>query len=163
MSEYTQGSCKCRPLNDHEIDTVHCEIHDIVNKHNAMVGMEAAEFKPILGLTFAELRAINGDRCRRWHYGGEPWISVDWSNAVAGEAGELCNKVKKLRRLETAVDQHGVDESSSSALLEQIAEEIADVVLYCDLTADFFGLSLEEIVKAKFNKVSDKRGYPHKL
>lgn len=40
-----------------------------------------------------------------------------------------------------------------------LKDEIADVFIYLDLTAQFAGFSLEEAVLAKFNKTSKKIGY----
>lgn len=48
-------------------------------------------------LTFDDLRQANIDRQMYWG-GTENWTLADWSNAVAGEVGEACNVVKKLRR-----------------------------------------------------------------
>lgn len=53
-------------------------------------------------LTFATVTATNRTRCGRWHPGfpNDGWTGADWSNAVCGEAGEMANVVKKLRRIE---------------------------------------------------------------
>lgn len=49
---------------------------------------------------------INLDRLEEWHPNGlEEWSVADWAVAMAGEAGEICNAVKKLRRIETSVSQ----------------------------------------------------------
>ena len=64
---------------------------------------------------------------------------------MAGETGEACNLIKKLRRGEAVRP-------------ETIGEEIADVVIYADLLAARLGLDLGECVRAKFNLVSVKRG-----
>lgn len=53
-----------------------------------------------------QLSATNGRRCERWHGAGwkgpdDAWTIADWSNAMAGEAGEAANVVKKLRRVQT--------------------------------------------------------------
>ena len=50
------------------------------------------------GLTFTLLRMANVAR-RAENAGGEnSWRLTDWTNALAGETGELCNIAKKLNR-----------------------------------------------------------------
>lgn len=78
------------------------------------------------------------------------WSLSDWGCALAGEAGEACNLIKKLR----------VGETISYS---QIAKELADVVIYADLIAMKLGIDLGEAVRAKFNEVSDRVGSDVKL
>lgn len=113
-------------------------------------------------LTFSDLRAVNAMRCERWHApGSDPWTSADWSNALCGEAGELANVVKKLRRHETSAVNDG--DPSVEKLKEMAGEELADVIIYADLLANFLGVNLGQAVCAKFNKVSEKYGFPERL
>jgi len=116
------------------------------------------------GLTFNRLRNINRDRCTEWHADGSTdWSAADWGNALAGEVGELCNVIKKYRRIQTGVDNPDVDEQSVEVLLAQIRDELADVQCYLDLTADFFNIDLGDATIDKFNRVSEKRGYSQRL
>jgi NTP pyrophosphatase (non-canonical NTP hydrolase) len=113
-------------------------------------------------LTFAELRRVNVTRCERWHGpGSDPWTAADWSNATCGEAGELANVIKKIRRHETGAVNEG--DPSMDKLLVMAAEEMADVVIYVDLLARYLNVDLAEAIKAKFNKVSVKYGFPERL
>lgn len=113
-------------------------------------------------LGFHSLRAVNAARCRRWHPPGSvPWTSADWSNAVCGEAGELANVVKKIRRHETGAKNEG--DPSLDELMKMAAAEVADVVIYADLVADYFGIDLGEAVREKFNQTSWKYGFPERL
>lgn len=115
-------------------------------------------------LTFAALMDIDVERCRRWHPGfpdDEKWTLADWSNAMAGEAGEACNVVKKIRRHETG--QLGLLDPPKEDLHEQLGEEIADVILYAFLLAAKAGVDLELAVRQKFNVVSDRQEFPEKL
>jgi NTP pyrophosphatase (non-canonical NTP hydrolase) len=119
-------------------------------------------------LTFAELSAANASRRDRWHQGGDPWTCSDWSNALAGEVGEACNLVKKVRRHETAVDKIAGGQGSYNTpemeeLVPKIADEIADVILYADLLATHFGINVEDAVRAKFNRVSEAQDFPERL
>lgn len=106
---------------------------------------------------------VNRARAIEWHRQGSPWLSVDWSNAVAGEAGELCNVVKKIRRLETRVIAKRATENNMSVLIDKAAGEIADVYIYLDLTAAYFGIDLPEAIRRKFNATSEEFGFPHRL
>jgi NTP pyrophosphatase (non-canonical NTP hydrolase) len=113
-------------------------------------------------LKFKTLRAVNVTRCRRWHPPeSTPWTCADWSNALCGEAGESANVVKKIRRQQTGA------RNESDPIMEQLikmeADELADVVIYADLLAHHFGIDLGAAVKAKFNKVSEKYGFPERL
>lgn len=94
-------------------------------------------------LSFNSLKFANAARCeQRFHLISE-WSPSDWSNAMAGEAGETCNLTKKLLRGE-------------SVSLTKIADEIADTVIYADLLATRLGLDLKDCIRNKFNKVSEK-------
>lgn len=98
-----------------------------------------------LPLTFERLAEVNGARSRVSFAQCSDWTLGDWGCALAGETGELCNKLKKLRRGEKVPN-------------EALAEELADVVLYADLIAGQLGIDLGEAVRCKFNSVSAKRG-----
>jgi NTP pyrophosphatase (non-canonical NTP hydrolase) len=91
------------------------------------------------------------------------WNGADWSNAMCGEAGELANVVKKLRRLECASHTNLVGGADRDDLMEKLADEMGDVVAYLDLLATFYGIDLAEAVKDKFNRVSERQGFPERL
>lgn len=100
-------------------------------------------------LTFEEFRLANTQRNPIGFPQCVNWEGKDWALAMIGEAGEVCNAVKKFNR----------DRRDSSA----IASEIADVVTYCDLLAAYYGIDLEAALRSKFNEVSVRRGVPHRL
>lgn len=126
-------------------------------------------------LTFDAVRGQNFTRCRRWHpgYPDDGWTGADWSNAVCGEAGEMANIVKKLRRLDThAVGgaQRGGPSMTElppagdrERLMADLADEIADVFCYLDLLAMFYGIDLPAAIISKFNRVSERQGFPERL
>jgi NTP pyrophosphatase (non-canonical NTP hydrolase) len=118
-------------------------------------------------LTFAQLRSANFARCVRWHPRGlEEWSAADWAVAMAGEAGEVCNAVKKLRRIECELASENEPDRQLSTLdeaIRKIGEEIADTVIYLDLLAHRLGIDLENEVVSKFNAVSERYGFPDKL
>jgi len=119
-------------------------------------------------LSFAQMRVVNAARSKAWHGRGgkvrkqDEWNAADWSNAMCGEAGEVANAVKKLRRLQTRIVSSKGPKTIEEAKAE-IAKEMADTVLYLDLLADHLGIDLGAAVIAKFNEISDREGFPHRL
>lgn len=83
------------------------------------------------------------------------WSPSEWACAVAGEAGEVCNAVQKLRRLKdgTNIAKDPIDEEEC---LNAIAGELADTIIFCDLLAARLGIDLGHAVAHKFNSVSDR-------
>lgn len=77
--------------------------------------------------SYTTLREANVARQQEW----DPTNVVDFSwraNELAGEAGEVCNILKKLHR-----ERHGLP--GSRAVKDDLAEELADVVICVDLCA----------------------------
>jgi len=60
------------------------------------------------------------------------------------------NKVKKLRR-------------GDPIKIEDIADEIADTIIYLDLLAARLEINLDDAVRRKFNEVSTRRMSDYKL
>lgn len=114
-------------------------------------------------LTFGEVSEINRARCERWHPGfpDDGWTGADWSNAMNGEAGEVANVVKKLRRLDFDLTQAAGD--TREGLLAKLAMEIGDTFMYLDLLAQHYGLELARCVVDTFNRVSVREGFPERL
>lgn len=117
----------------------------------------------MLDLTFKTVADANRQRCERWHPGfpNDGWTGADWSNAMAGEAGETCNVVKKLRRIDFSIEQAAAD--GRPVLLEKLATEIGDTFLYLDLLAQHYGLDLATCVVDTFNRVSVREGFPDRI
>ncbi len=85
---------------------------------------------------------------------------------MAGEAGEACDVVKKVRREDEAYVGESLVSSSpviSLAGRRALASELADVVCYADLLAARAGIDLGEAIRKKFNEVSERRGSEVKL
>lgn len=101
-------------------------------------------------LTFDELRRVNYERCNKDIRPIDEWSPLEWGGAMAGEAGELCNFLKKLRR-------------GSKVKKKDIAHELADVVTYADLVAARMDIDLGEAVREKFNLVSKRWGSKYRL
>lgn len=118
-----------------------------------------------MNLNFIRLSSINRLRAQRWHQGfpnhEDGWTGADWSNAMQGEAGEAGNVVKKLRRIETGIQQaSGV---TKDELLKKLATEIGDTIVYADLLAQYYGLDTAKCVVDTFNRVSAREGFPEYL
>ena len=82
--------------------------------------------------------------------------------ALAGECGEMCNAVKKLRRLEDGTNT-AKDPQTPEAAIAAVADELADTIIYADLLAARLGINLGEAVRSKFNQVSDRMNCEIKL
>jgi NTP pyrophosphatase (non-canonical NTP hydrolase) len=103
------------------------------------------------------LHAANKARQTEWCAGGDPEPDLAFrGNELAGETGEACNVIKKLER-----ERRGWRGSRATA--EQLAEELADVVICADLCAVTAGIDLAGAVVAKFNATSEKVGLSTRL
>ena len=102
------------------------------------------------GTEYPTLRAANDARQKEWDTGNQITLAYR-GNELAGEVGEACNVLKKLER-----ERLGI--RGSRATKEQLAEELADVVICADLIAMDAGIDLDVAVRAKFNATSEKVG-----
>jgi len=105
----------------------------------------------VANLTFEKLREANFNRKQEAIFPSHDWTLAQWACAMAGEAGEACNVVKKIFRGDTDITK------------EMLAKELADVIIYADLLAHAAGINLGEAVIDKFNEVSNKKGAVTKL
>lgn len=106
-----------------------------------------------MGLDFKTLRIANVERCEEVFHPVGDWTPTDWACAMAGEAGEVCNAVKKLKRVADGTNT-AKDPQTESEAIRDIAAEIADTVIYLDLLASRLGIDMSEAVRYKFNVVS---------
>jgi len=133
------------------------------------------------GLAFSTLSEYNFDRVNCFGHGGlAGWNIAEWSNAIAGETGELCNITKKILRGDYGPEvlkelSKGFEdvkpgfrdyrpasyETIKNTIIarQHIADELADIVTYCDLLAQKCGIDLGRAVLEKFNRVSTRVGY----
>lgn len=111
-------------------------------------GEEVLSFRQFQERNRARCESPNGFRHRvAWD---EPkWPLQNWALAVAGEAGELCNLVKKCIRGDFTIEEKR----------EEILAELADVMTYCDLAISSLGADTSETIMAKFEAVSKRIGY----
>lgn len=115
-------------------------------------------------LTLHQLRNANVERCEGAFHPIEAWSLTDWACAAAGEMGETCNVVKKLRRLDiNSGFSRQTEQWDPHGLFTDLGDEIADTVIYLDLLAARAGINLSDAVRAKFNAVSERIGSGVKL
>ena len=117
-------------------------------------------------MTFKDLSVANRSRCLRWHPPeSDDWTIGDWGNALAGEVGELCNVLKKIRRHQSGViSTYNTPELQD--LQEMAMEEAADVLLYWDLLLAKLEVPPEVFEHAlcdKFNRVSLVQEFPERV
>lgn len=119
------------------------------------------------GLTFDEVTEANISRCNRWHPGGiNDWTAERWIVAITGELGEAANALKKLFRIEDEIQNINEPDrqiSTRQEAIDKIAEEIADVFIYLNLFACRLEIDLATEVVRKFNKISERYGFPERI
>ena len=102
-----------------------------------------------------ELRQVNEERAIDWQ-DGRPSDPLFWAVELGGEVGEILNVVKKLRREEFGW-------RGSRATIDDLAEEVADGLICLDSLARHYDINLAQATAAKFNKTSEKNGFPHRI
>ena len=111
------------------------------------------ESKP--SLTFAELTRANIKRNAEVFAPCDNWTPMEWGCAMAGEAGEACGALKKLRR-HTEGTNSNKDHQTEHELFSEVKKELADTVIYCNLIANKLEFDLGEAIRDKFNEVSER-------
>lgn len=97
---------------------------------------------------YSSLREANEARQKEW---SEEGLSIEFLGvALAGEVGEACNIIKKLAR-----ERMGL--VGSRATVAELAEELADALIYLDIIAMQEGIDLDDAIEKKFNKTSEAR------
>ena len=99
----------------------------------------------VSSLSFAQFREANIARCEDAFHPISEWSATDWATAVAGEVGEMCNLIKKIRR-------------GDPVPIDDVAREMGDIVAYLDLLAVRMGIDLGWWTALKFNEVSVRVG-----
>jgi NTP pyrophosphatase (non-canonical NTP hydrolase) len=99
-----------------------------------------------MSLTFREYQARAADTARYPNAGQNP---IYPTLGLAGEAGEVCEKVKKVMR-----DQDGVfDEAAVAA----IKKELGDVLWYVARVAAELGLDLDAVAADNLAKLASRK------
>jgi NTP pyrophosphatase (non-canonical NTP hydrolase) len=106
-------------------------------------------------LTFEDLRYANIQRNKEWD--PDARISASFRGLeLAGEVGEVCNKVKKLER-----ERLGLP--GSRCTFFELAAEIADSMITLDLLAMHYGIDIGEATRLAFNAKSEEHNFETKL
>ena len=111
-------------------------------------------------MDFQTFSAINRARCespKGFNHALGSWSMSDWFVATMGELGEAANIAKKLNRVRDGITGNA---ETPDELRAALADELADAFIYLDLLARRAGIVLQDAVIRKFNKTSEKIGYP---
>lgn len=99
---------------------------------------------------FSQLRLANQMRDAEWD--PEHKINLAFrALELGGENGEALNKIKKLVR-----EQLGIRGSRTNE--NEIADELADIIISTDLLAMSLNIDLWKYVVSKFNSTSEQNG-----
>lgn len=104
---------------------------------------------------YKNLREANLARQKAWT-NDTPVSTLFRAVELGGEVGELLNVVKKIER-----ENQGW--RGSRATKEDLANELADVVICADLLAIAENIDLDEAIATKFNATSEKVGLSQRL
>lgn len=106
-------------------------------------------------LTFNTFSKKCKERTELFHKNGlYDWTLTDWTTALAGEVGEICDAAKKIRRYEIGSKQS--KNVPYEKLIQNIKDEIGDAQAYLCLLAEFLNVDIVDCVVDKFNAVSKK-------
>ena len=97
-----------------------------------------------------DLRKANEIRQREWDVDDQITMAYR-GNELAGEVGEACNIIKKLERARLGI-------RGTTATIDQLADELADIIICVDLIAMMVSIDLERAVRDKFNATSVRYG-----
>ncbi len=105
--------------------------------------------KPI---TFPELERACLARDKEWDPKGDKFGLMFFAVELGGETGEALNVIKKIVR-------ERLNAPGSRATKEDLAGELADVVISCQNIANKEGINLGAAVRDTFNASSAKHGF----
>lgn len=140
---------------------------ELDSQESHLAGLRAAYAVDALRSPSERFSDVNLARCTAadgFGHALESWSIAEWTNAMAGEAGEACNLAKKLLRHRDGVAGNKKPEDRDvESLRLRCAEELADVVIYADLAMRALGHDLNDTVRRVFNRKSDELGAPYKV
>lgn len=112
-------------------------------------------------VTIRDIVATHRERQKLWHQGAKPWTLADWGNALAGEIGEVCNKIKKIRRIQLDMTGQQLRNQPDHVgpLIGDIAGELGGAFVYMIALADALQIDLTDAIRDEFNKVSTEQGF----
>lgn len=101
-----------------------------------------------MSLSFADLRNANSARQKEWDPDDRITLAYR-GNELGGECGEAQNVIKKIER-----ERLGI--RGTRATIDDLADELADLIICADLIAMQEGFDLDQSVWRKFNETSRK-------
>jgi hypothetical protein len=108
--------------------------------------------------------AVNRRRCESAEGFGHAlasWSPAEWTNAMAGEAGEACNVTKKiLRHRDGVAGNVKPGDQDLEELKRKAAREICDAIIYADLAIQALGFETSDVLAEVFNTKSAQLGCP---
>lgn len=112
---------------------------------------------------FRDFQRINRYRSNRWMKSDSPPLMY-FSNAMAGETGEVCNAVKKLERITQGLrnKENGVDKTNIPELEQKVANECADSIIYALIILDRLGFDAQAVISDVFDQKSIEYGFPER-
>lgn len=124
---------------------------------------EPLEKKPIQQDDFlTRLRAFNIARVPFFGHSLNGWNALEWAAAACGECGEVANVAKKIKRIEDGCNVNTAGKTREQ-LVADLADEIADTIIYLDLLAASEDIDLSAAIVRKFDEVSDRVQFSAKL
>lgn len=117
-------------------------------------------------LTFNYFSIKNKMRSDRWHGGNGimDWSPSEWGVAMAGEAGEVCDAIKKLNRIEHGFTSNNPRQpKDKEQAIADILKEIGDTGAYLDLLAQRLGSTLGACMQIVFNEISQRENLPERV
>ena len=105
-------------------------------------------------LHFATLAEAN--KARQLVWGGDKQGPLYRAVELGGEVGEVLNVVKKLER-------EKMELPGSRATVADLEDELGDAVICIELLAAKYGIDTQRAAAIKFNKTSEKLGFPHRV
>lgn len=130
----------------------------------AWVWIKAGD-RTVKDVTLRDIAYYHRQRNKLWHAGAQPWTGADWGNAAAGEMGEACNVIKKLRRIELGMTGNQLRNQSTNVqeLVDKLRGELGGTIIYILSICDHYGIDLTDAIRDEFNKVSDEQGLDVKI
>lgn len=97
---------------------------------------------------------VEGSRVRNLLWDPEGKLTpLFFGNELAGETGEACNIIKKIEREKLGI-------KGSTATIDDLAKELADVLICVANIAWSYNINLAQATKDKFNETSKKINLP---
>lgn len=113
-------------------------------------------------MTFKQFSEANLLKTEKFYDPIQSWYYTDWACALAGEVGELCNIIKKMRRVSTNQSelielQHmAVDDVKKFSSM--LREEIYDCYVYLDLLTQRLGMDMSDLLEEQYYENAKKKG-----